>query len=311
MTLSSEAPVRFGAAEHANPVRARRSRGALPSCLATTAALTSLVLVWLRSASAARQPLVYADEAGYLLNARALAGVGKDAGTEYFPGYSLLLAPIFRATTDFTTAWDAVRVVNLALLLCSYFVLRRLLLEFEQELPLWIASVVAGTALLFPSLHGFAALGLGENAVVPAFLIVSLFAVRGLRSASRRPLVLLGATATASVAVHPRLVIVPLGVAAALLIDSWRQRSVAGLVPVLAGAVPRQRRRVRSARHDRHAPGLRRRWQRPGELHWAIQDRRRLARAFRNPPRSCVLPTRRNRWTRRSRLLDAREAVAQ
>jgi len=72
-----------------------------------------LVLVLFRTG-----PLVVADEAGYLMNARALTGGVRgqlEAAPFYRGGYSLLIAPLVAIFSDPVTAYRLILVLNVVL----------------------------------------------------------------------------------------------------------------------------------------------------------------------------------------------------
>ncbi|MGH9165919.1 MAG: hypothetical protein ACRDZW_10465, partial [Acidimicrobiales bacterium] len=54
---------------------------------------------------AMRAPIIHSDELGYLSGARYIAGRGLAPQTQYFPAYSLLLAPVARVADSTLALW--------------------------------------------------------------------------------------------------------------------------------------------------------------------------------------------------------------
>lgn len=170
-----------------------------------------IIVVGVVVASGVARPLIYADEAGYLLNARHLAGLGEPSGTGYFSGYSYFLAPVQLVADTYPAIARGTQLVNLVLAVASYFLLVHLL---ERLVPSARKATVRGVALLtmlYPFYSVMVGLALAENLLVPAFLGVTALVERAARLRTTSALLMAGVAAGAIVAVHPRAVVVPIG----------------------------------------------------------------------------------------------------
>ncbi len=193
-------------------------------------------------ASGVVRPLIYADEAGYLLNARAIAGWGATSGTKYFSGYSYLLAPVERVLASYPALSRGTQAVNIALLVLSFSLLVHLVRR--TGLAAGTTAVLTGLATCaFPSYLLFTSLAMSENALLPAVLgcVIAVHAAADRGNHAWR-WVLAGAACGGIVVIHPRAVVVA-GAFAALSVLSLVRRSIttrtmgAGLGGLLAGTV--------------------------------------------------------------------------
>jgi hypothetical protein len=131
-----------------------------------TAALLVLRLVFSLARSG---PVIMADEAGYLMNARVLAGgMPAEMGSSpfYRGGYSLVIAPLFQGD-DPVAIYHAVLALNAALAACLapllYLLVTRCL-GAPRPLAAW--SALAGAA--YPSVTTLSQVALSENLLFPA-----------------------------------------------------------------------------------------------------------------------------------------------
>jgi hypothetical protein len=127
------------------------------------------------------QPLIVADEIGYLGNARYIAGTAPLPDLRgcafYHFGYSLLLLPAFWFFADPLHAYKAVLVINALLSGATFIVLYRLL----NDIAGYSASnsrVAAFVTTCYPALLFFPNLAMAENVFFPAFLSLLIFAGR-------------------------------------------------------------------------------------------------------------------------------------
>ena len=168
-------------------------------------------------------PLVVADEAGYLLNARALTGGLHGTLTTapfYRGGYSLLLTPLVALHLSPETTYRLVLVLNAALAASLvpllYAVLTRCF-SVRPDHAVWAAVAAAA----YPSATTLSQVALSENALFPLVVAWALLA-GGLAAARGRSALWLaaatGGTAAACYVVHGRMVVV--GVATVLEI-AW------------------------------------------------------------------------------------------
>lgn len=175
-------------------------------------------------------PVLVADEIGYLTNARVLSG-GVAGQLEQAPfyrgGYSLLIAPLLKVSSDPTFVYHLVLVLNAALAASVLPLLYLLLTRFggvRPEPAFWAA--LAGAA--YPALTVLSQVAMSENALFP-LVVVWLIAFGGLLSAEGRRSELawaagLGAATGALWAVHNRMVVaVALAVGGLIWLAVWRR----------------------------------------------------------------------------------------
>ncbi len=193
----------------------------LPVAAALLAAfLASVALRWWLVRDVAG-PAQFADEAGYLGNARWLAGEGPTwpmgRAPYYSFGYSLVLAPLFRLIADPGSLHRATLIVN-ALLLSSlvpilYVLVRR---GFGAAAGPALAAAVAGS--IVPAAVSQAAIGWSENLALPLFaaVLVALWLATTERPGWQR--LWIGPATVWLYATHPRFTaVVPVVVGALVL----------------------------------------------------------------------------------------------
>ena len=158
-------------------------------------------------------PLVVADEAGYLLNARALTGGvhGALANAPFYRGgYSLLLTPLVAVHLSPETTYRLVLVLNAALAASLVPLLYGLLTRcfaVRAEHAVWAAAAAAA----YPSATTLSQVALSENALLPLVVVWALLAGTLATARGRSALWLsagMGATAAACYVVHGRMVVV-------------------------------------------------------------------------------------------------------
>ena len=191
-------------------------------------------------------PVLVADEAGYLLNARALTG-GTPGELRLAPfyrgGYSLVIAPVVALHADPRTVYRLVLVVN-AMLAASLAPLLYLMLVRFFRVPRRPAVWIALTAAAYPSVTAFSQVALSENLLLPltvVWLLVlgALLEAPSLRSRTGWALAL-GACSAALYAVHGRMIVAAAIAVAALLLLAVSRRlellaAVAGLAVAALG----------------------------------------------------------------------------
>ncbi|WP_431837338.1 hypothetical protein [Cellulomonas sp. Y8] len=202
--------------------------GAWRRWLATGAAVISVLTVaavHLYAASRAHGPVWTDDEIGILANARVIAGVGEPydlAHLSYYPGWSVLLAPLWWVLSD---PADVYRAGVLLAALCGIALVVPLA-ALARRLGLGTAGavVVASVVAVAPGRAVLSTYVLTENALT---LVLALTALAAVRYAERRSLgsaVLLGSLAAASFVTHGRVVAV-LGMTLVwLVVDAVRGR---------------------------------------------------------------------------------------
>ena len=128
-----------------------------------------LLLLRLLVSVARSGPVIMADEAGYLMHARVLAGgMPAEMGSSpfYRGGYSLLLAPMLSLDGDPVGAYHGVLVVNALLAACLVpllYVLLTRCFRAGRQVAAWAA--VAGAA--YPSVTALSQVALAENLLFP------------------------------------------------------------------------------------------------------------------------------------------------
>ena len=168
-------------------------------------------------------PVMHPDEAGYLMNAAALAGYRSDAALPYFAGYSLFLVPAFWTGWDMESVYFLVKIVNTLFFTGSFILLyclaRRLL---PEERPGRVLTAVFVTSL-YPAFLAYNALALSENAFIFFFILSAVLALR-LDSRLIGIWLLYGATVGMLFVVHPKGLPL-LGVALVVAgYSAWRER---------------------------------------------------------------------------------------
>lgn len=191
------------------------------------ALLTGTVLLFLARAllSLARDgPVLVADEMGYLGNARALIG-GIGAQLELAPfyrgGYSLLIAPLLKLSSDPGVEYHLVLVLNAALA-AAVFPLLYVLLSRFAGVPTRVALWAALAGAVYPAITVLSQVAMSENVLFP-LVCVWLICFAGLLSThpARHGLpwaIALGATTGALWAVHNRMIV---AVAVAVVGMAW------------------------------------------------------------------------------------------
>ncbi|WP_309134382.1 hypothetical protein [Cellulomonas sp.] len=183
------------------------SRRLLPTVTLAVYLVVGALHVW--AASAARGPVWTDDEVGPMATARLFAGVGTPmdlAHQSYYPGWAVLLTPIWWFTTDPATAYRAAVLLSA---LCATLVVLPLSAIARRVGAGAVASVVvAGIVAVAPGRSTFSSYALIENCLVLVFATTVLAALRHAESRTVRRAVVLGLAAAATFVVHGRMVAV-------------------------------------------------------------------------------------------------------
>ena len=186
-----------------------------------TVAVVVLHLVLDRSAG----PSITADEAGYLGNARWLAGqepVFAIARSPFYGwGYAAFLAPVHWVVDDPGLRWDAILAVNAVLLGALVPLLHavgRRILDL-RPMPALVAAVVGAVG---PGVVGTGAAAVAENLSLP-LVVVAVLALHATMASPRAwARVAFGPVVAALYATHPRfapvVVVVGVGLVVALVV---------------------------------------------------------------------------------------------
>jgi hypothetical protein len=184
------------------------------------------------------QPSVVFDEAGYLGNARWLAGAGNGWEMPWSPryavGYPLLLAPLTRLFPDPDLQWRAVLALN-AVLLAMVLPLLHLVARRVLGAPPRVALLAATVGAVVPAVLAAGVSAVAENLVLPLVPLTVLAAWALCRPGPLWTRLAFGPSVVALYATHPRFgVALPIG-AAVLAWVAWRH--LAPRAVVVAGGV--------------------------------------------------------------------------
>lgn len=186
-------------------------------------------------------PVLVADEIGYLTNARVLSGgiAGQlEQAPFYRGGYSLLIAPLVKLSSDPAFVYHLVLVLNAALAASVLPLLYLLLTRFggvRPEPAFWAALAAAA----YPALTVLSQVAMSENALFP-LVVAWLIAFGGLLASSERGREVtwaagLGAATGALWAVHNRMIVaLALAVAGLIWLAARRRLRPAAAVVGLA-----------------------------------------------------------------------------
>lgn len=153
-------------------------------------------------------PLIYADEAGYIGNARLLL-FDQMESTKYFPGYSFLIAPIFLVTNKIEIAYQIIQIVNSFIMAFVPIFLIKILKILDNELSLKKIYIVSIVASLYPSSLLYSNFAMTEPVIITTFLFCVIIFAKLLENSSRKFYwVLFWFLVFYLVLVHPRNVVI-------------------------------------------------------------------------------------------------------
>jgi hypothetical protein len=180
-------------------------------------------------------PYVFGDEAGYLTKAAALAGLRTDAYSSYYPGYSLLLAPLYGIEPHTQAIYDAVQILNALLAGVTAVLLFGLARELAPRQSPLRQGAAALAATSYAPFMAFSAFALSENLFLPLVAWLGLRLVRQLRQPTRGSVPLIGLAGAWLMLTHPKAAAVIAALYGAWMVGVWRERR--RLEPLLALAV--------------------------------------------------------------------------
>ena len=243
MATSVRAAASEGAPAPGSPARSPSPWGPI----AALVAVGLVIAVHVALMAPLRAPVIHPDELGYVQNARYLARGGLRPTTEYYPGYSLLLVPLWWLSRDPLTVWRGALIVNAALAGLSAVLAWRLLARLAPDLDTRARGLVVTATIAYPALLLFGDFSMSETAFATAFLGAALLAARafavtsdGGRAATGRAWPAWGALGVGCgllALVHPRGYAVSIAAAlvgVAVLAPRGR-RAVASLAALAAG----------------------------------------------------------------------------
>ncbi|HEY2429326.1 MAG TPA: hypothetical protein VGI06_10370 [Acidimicrobiales bacterium] len=226
-TVSAPAPV-------APPVHRRRWVGGLLAVVG----LAGVVIAHLAMSAPVRVPIIHPDELGYLLNARVLARGGLRSQVEYYPGFSVLLIPVWWATSSPLTVFRSTLFVQAGLSGVGALLSWRLSRVLAPGLGAWRRALVVAVVCAYPSFLLYSDLALSEVAFATIFVGIVVLAAAALPGRRVGWWAGLGVSSGLLVAVHPRgLAVVVATVALGALVLGWRRSSVAPFVALVAGTI--------------------------------------------------------------------------
>ncbi len=175
---------------------------------ATALSALRLILSFTRSG-----PVIMADEAGYLMNARVLAGgmpANMGSSPFYRGGYALLLAPVVGLGGDPVSTYHAVLVVNVLLSAAVVPLLYLLVTRFFGASQ-WVGVWAALAAAAYPAVTATSQVAMSENLLFPltlAWLLCAGGLLRALPAGRALPWAVAAAACSTSLwAVHGRMVV--------------------------------------------------------------------------------------------------------
>jgi hypothetical protein len=193
-------------------------------------------------ADSLRSPIIHADEAGYLGQARYIVdGYGRvNAG--YYAGYSLLLAPAAMIAEAPVRFFRLVVVTNFGLALITAALAFALVRVLFPKSPRWVAVTTVIVSALYPLTFAFTGIAMSENGLVFATSAAALAVAQAARSRNMWWWGVAGLIASYSYWVSPRGILVAAAFGAALGLEKFRTRlpwrvAFAGLAGVGFGVV--------------------------------------------------------------------------
>jgi hypothetical protein len=233
----TETVIRSAPDEERDPERPRRSRSRALTALGATVGLVAVVAVHVALAAPMRVPIIHPDELGYLLDARYLARGGLSAPIQYYPGFSLLVVPIWLATHVPTTAYRGALGVNAGLAGVGAVLAWRLTAWLTPQLVGWRRAAVVALACGYPPFLLYGDFALAEVAFGALFSAVVLLGAKAFTTRRVGWCGALGLAAGLLVCVHPRgLAVVVATVILGVFLLGRSRSGIAALVALVAGA---------------------------------------------------------------------------
>lgn len=127
-------------------------------------------------------PIIHGDEAGYLLNASAIAGFPNDFASSYFSGYSFMIAPAFYFFDEPYIIWEAVKAINSILLFLFIFSLWIISNKLDPNIKLYQRATVVTLVALYPmwiTLTGYSISQIAFVLVFSYMFYTYLFTING------------------------------------------------------------------------------------------------------------------------------------
>ena len=213
-----------------------RRRWPLWRALVGISGLTLLIGVHLVLSAPMRVPIIHPDELGYLENARFLARGGLRSETEYYPGFSLLLVPLWWMSRAPALIYRQTLELEAVLAAAGGWVTWRLTSHLAPALAGWRRIVAVALVVAYPPFLLYGNVALAETMFVAVFGLVVLAAAHALPSRRPAPWLALGVSSGVLTMVHPRgLAVVVAATLMGLLVLGFRRSSVSPLAALTAG----------------------------------------------------------------------------
>lgn len=237
MTVTLDRSQRPGAPERKGPGSApRRRRSAIGPLLAGTAGLTLLVGIHLVLSAPMRVPIIHPDELGYLENARFLAHGGLRSETEYYPGFSLLLVPLWWLSRSPSLIYRHALELEAVLGGLGAWLSWRLTPHLTPGLVGWRRLAVVALVAIYPPFLLYGNFALAETAFVCVFAIVVLATARAIPTRRPMPWLGLGLASGGLALVHPRgFAVVVAAVLIAAVVLGPNKSSISPFAGLVAG----------------------------------------------------------------------------
>lgn len=181
-----------------------------------------------------QNPTIYADEYGYLTGARRLGLNAPPTGVSYYPGYSLVLVPLFRLIDDPVLVYRSVLILNSILLSSTFVLVWKLIPYLTDQSRIGTRLGIASLASLYPPYLVYSNVAMSENLFIPLYLLFVLLLFRTLRKRTLPNWATIGFLAALLALVHPRGFAVVAALAFLCGLVVWRFRDQLPGVGVLA-----------------------------------------------------------------------------
>ena len=171
-----------------------------------------------------RVPIIHPDELGYINNAHYLTRGGLKPTVQYYPGFSLLLIPVWLVTTDPLHVWRSALIINSALAGAAGIVTWTLCGRLAANLTGWRRLLVTATVCVYPAFLLYSNLALSECLFALLFGITVLLGARAFAGGSNAWWAATGVATGALALVHPRgyAVVAAIAIMALVSLRPWR-----------------------------------------------------------------------------------------
>ena len=233
MTETLAAPDRAGVPR---PEPRRRVAWTIPPPALLLGGIAVTIAVHLVLSAAMRVPIIQPDELGYLQNARFLARGGLRSETEYYPGFSLLLVPLWWMSSSPQFVFRGALISEAVISGIGVLLLWRLSRAVVPDLRGWRRALVVAVASAYPAELLYGNFALAEITFAVVFSGVVLIAAQALPGRQPRWWAALGASSGLLALVHPRGFAVVVAVALlGLVVLGVRAASIRPLAALGAG----------------------------------------------------------------------------